>query len=199
VGSARNQGMRRGEALGLRWGDVDLDGERLTINRTLGKVGGKFVTGTPKSGKARTIDLDALTVEVLRAHKARQAAERLRLGEKWADQDLVSAHDGNKLGPDRKAGGFLNPEHVWRLFKTQVVAYNRGASAELALPEITIHELRHSWATMAMEQGISPKVVQERLGHATVAITLALYSHVPPTMQREAARLLASEMLTTAQ
>lgn len=190
-------GMRRGEALGLRWKDLDLDGEKLTIHRTVGKIGGKLHVGTPKGGKARTIALDDGTVEVLKSHRKCQAAERLRLGDRWVDQDLVFAHDGHMLGPEAKAGGFLNPEHMWRLLKTQIRAYNTqpGLPEGLTLPLITIHELRHSWATMAMEQGVSPKVVQERLGHATVSITLDLYSHVTPTMQKDAASKVASGLL----
>lgn len=188
-------GMRRGEALALRWKDVDLDGKRATVARTVGKVAGKVTTGTPKGGKARVVDLDAATVEVLRSHKARQAAERLSLGDRWVDQGLVFAHDGNKLGPEGRAGGFLNPEHVWRLLQTQIAAYNTSAEPDLALPVITVHELRHSWATMAMLHGISPKVVQERLGHSTVSITLDLYSHVSPGMQQDAATKVAAGLL----
>ena len=191
-------GVRRGEALGLRWKDLDLSPEsgRATVVRTVGKVGGKINVGTPKGGKARSLDLDPFTVAVLREHRARQAAERLRLGSRWVDQDLVFAHDSNKLGPEGVAGGYLNPEHVWRLLKTSIAAYNVAASSDLRLPVITVHELRHSWATMAMQQGVHPMVVKERLGHSSVSITLDLYSHVTATMQQDAAMQIASGFLS---
>jgi integrase len=74
-------------------------------------------------------------------------------------------------------------------------AYNRTAEPGEELPLISVHELRHSWATLAMQQGVHVKVVQERLGHSTVAITLGTYSHVSPTMQRDAAQLVAGAFM----
>lgn len=190
--------MRRGEALGLRWKDLDLSpvAGRATIARTASKVGGKVLVGTPKSGKARSVTLDPFTVAVLSQHRTRQAAERLRLGTRWVDQDLVFAHDGNKLGPEGRAGGFLNSDHVWRLLQAAVSKYNADSSAGLRLPAIPVHSLRHSWATMAMLKGVHPMVVKERLGHSTVSITLEMYSHVSSSMQEDAALNVASGFLS---
>ncbi|MCU1591976.1 MAG: Integrase [Frankiales bacterium] len=102
-------GMRRGEALALRWADVDLDNARVVLSRSVTRVDNKEVVSTTKTGRTRVVDLDDVTVAVLRGHKVRQAQERLQLGPRWIDQDLVFAHNGNKLGPDGTAGGFLNP------------------------------------------------------------------------------------------
>lgn len=187
-------GMRRGEALGLRWSDIDLDSARVSIVRAVSRVDNVVRVERPKTGRPRVVDLDVTTVAVLKAHRVRQAAERLRLGPRWSDQDLVFPHDGNKLGPTGSAGGYLNPEHVWRMLRTRQQAYNRAASEEEVLPLISVHELRHSWATLAMQGGVHVKVVQERLGHSTVAVTLGTYSHVSSTMQRDAATLVASAL-----
>ena len=191
-------GMRRGEALALRWSDLDLsDGEgRATVARTVGKVSGKLHVGPPKGGRIRVVDLDPVTVVALQTHKRQQAAERLRLGGLWADEGLVFAHDMKMVGAGGKAGGFLNPDHVARLFKSKVATYNLGVAPDYLLPSISVHEIRHTWATMAMLNGISPKIVQERLGHSTVSITLGLYSHVSPSMQHAAALKVASGFLS---
>jgi integrase len=188
-------GMRRGEALGLRWSDIDLEAGRASVVRSVSRVDNKVVVSGTKTGKNRVVDLDEATVAVLRSHKARQAQERLRLGPRWVDLDLVFPHDGNKLGPDGSAGGHLNPEHVWRMLRTAQLGYNRTADEGNDLPLISVHELRHSWATLAMQAGIHVKVVQERLGHSTVAITLGTYSHVSPTMQKDAAQVVAAGFL----
>jgi integrase len=186
-------GMRRGEALALRWSDLDLERGKAVVRRSVGKVDGKVVESTTKSSRSRVVDLDAFTVQALTRHKTRQAQERLRLGAAWVDQGLVFARGGERLG-SATPGGFLNPDHVWKTLQQQVVAYNKTAPAELVLPAVSVHELRHSWATLAMQAGVHPKVVQERLGHANIAITLDVYSHTVESMQREAAETIAQSI-----
>jgi integrase len=123
-----------------------------------------------KSGRARTVALTALAIEELRRHKARQAEELLRLGVRQTDDmHVVAQADGQPLKPNS-----LTHEFVRFIAGTH-------------LPQVRFHDLRHSHATHLLASGAHPKVAQERLGHATVAITLDLYSHVLPGMQADAA------------
>jgi integrase len=169
-------GCRRGEALGLRWSDIDIDNRRASLIQTVQKVAGKVVFGQVKTNASRrAISLDDDTVAMLREQRREQAAERLLMGPAWVDHDLVFA---------RPEGEPLYPEGVTRAFKEQV--------DRLPLPSITLHGLRHTWATVALSAGIHPKVVQERLGHANVGITLNIYSHVAPVMHDDAAELVAA-------
>ena len=168
-------GCRRGEALGLRWGDVDLDGATATILQQVTSVGHETVIaeGT-KTGKGREVGLDARTVSVLRARKATQAAERLALGPGYRDHDLCFAKiDGEPL----------HPEFVSRQFVRRCQA--------LGLPRIRLHDLRHTWATLALRAGLDVKVVSNRLGHSSVLVTLDIYTHVPHATDVAAAELVA--------
>ena len=169
-------GCLRGEALGLRWSDIDLDNLRASFIQTVQKVAGKVVFGEVKTNASRrAISLDADTVLMLKEQRREQAAERLLMGPAWVEHDLVFA---------KPTGEPLYPESVTRAFKSQV--------DRLPLPSITLHGLRHTWATVALTAGIHPKVVQERLGHANVGITLNIYSHVAPVMHDDAAELVAA-------
>jgi integrase len=169
-------GARRGEVLGLRWADVDLDTRRAAIRQTLIAVHHKVQLGEPKTAKGRrTIDLDAVTVIALREHRKRQAAERLLMGEGWTDHGLVFC---------RVDGGPLHPERFSRTFTTRV--------RQLGLPPIRLHDLRHGWATLALADGVHPKVVQERLGHANIGVTLDIYSHVTEGLHTDAAERVAA-------
>jgi integrase len=168
-------GMRRGEALGLRWSDLDLANGRLAVRQTVIAVHHKVEFGTPKTAKGRrTVMLDVATMAALREHRKRQAAERLNIGAGWTDLDLVfAAPDGAPLHPERFSRTFT--EHV----------------ARLGLPAVPLHALRHGWATLALAAGVHPKVVQERLGHATISITLDIYSHVTTGLHSDAAEQVA--------
>lgn len=166
-------GCRRGEALGLRWRDLNLDAGRAMIMRAV--VGARAVS-EPKSERGRrTIALDAGTVAALRAHRRAQAEERLAFGNAYEDSDLVFC---------REDGSPLWPRSLSRSFAAHVEA--------ACLPKIRLHDLRHTHATLALQAGVHPKVVQERLGHSTISITLDVYSHVIPAMQEEAAAQVAA-------
>lgn len=172
-------GMRRGEALGLRWSDVDLKTGRIRIVQTVIQIGGKVSLGDPKTARGRrSVKLDDATVAILRAHRLQMNEQRLLAGSDYHDQDFVFHH------PD---GSWLTPDAVSATFTRRLTRYE--------LPGLTLHGLRHTWATLALEQGIHPRVVQERLGHSTIAITLGIYSHVSPTLHDEAAQAVADLML----
>lgn len=168
-------GMRRGEALGLRWADVDLDAGRVRVVQTIVQTGRVVSVGEPKTARGRrSVSLDPGTVAALREHRHRMLQERLLVGADFNDLGLVFHRpDGTWLRPDAVSDGFLR--RVRRC----------------GLPRLRLHGLRHTWATLALERGIHPRVVQERLGHSTIAITLGIYSHVSPTLHDEAAQLVA--------
>ncbi|MGE5764987.1 MAG: tyrosine-type recombinase/integrase, partial [Mycobacterium leprae] len=168
-------GMRRGEALGLRWSDVDLNAARAAVRQTVIAVRHEVAFGTPKTAKGRrTVALDAGTVTALREHRKRQNAERLQVGAGRHDHDLVFC------GID---GTPLHPERFSRSFSDRI--------RQLGLPKIRLHDLRHGWATTALAAGVHPKVVQERLGHANISITLDVYSHVAEGLHVDAAEKVA--------
>jgi integrase len=173
-------GMRRGEVVGLRWRDVDFDAGDLAVANTLTTAGSStVVSGPPKTPRSRRqIFLDDWTLDVLRTHRRVQAAERLSAGPAWnAGEDYVFTDE---------VGNSLHPDSVSRRFHQ---ALNRSC-----LPRIRLHDLRHSYATVALKAGVHPKVVSERLGHATVGVTLDLYSHVTPSIARDAASVVASKI-----
>jgi integrase len=175
---AATTGMRRGELCGVQWGDVNLDAGQVAVRRSRVPIAGKVTESTPKSGKTRTVALDPATVSVLRAHRRAQLEERLAWGEAWTDSGYVFVQeDGTPLRPDA----------VTRAFDGHVAA--------VQLPRLRLHDLRHSHATLGLAAGIPAKVMSERLGHATVGITLDLYSHVMPGMQEEAAAKLGALVL----
>jgi integrase len=168
-------GMRRGELLGLKWDDLDLDKRTLAVRRTLSRgKGGTWELGQPKTTSGRrSITLPDSCVATLRKHRAAQNAERLRLGPLWEDNGFVFT---NQIG---------GPLHVNSL----VAQYEKLIKAA-DVPRIRFHDLRHTSATLLLAQDIHPKIVQERLGHADIGMTLNRYSHVTPSMQREAAEAI---------
>jgi integrase len=168
-------GCRRGEALGLRWTDVDLDAGKVVLFQTVSAINHELrIAPRTKSGKPRPIEIDAATVTALRAVRKRQAEERLLLGPGYVDHDLVFAR------PD---GRPQHPEHFSNAFERRVARYR--------LPRIRLHDLRHTWATLALQAGVDVKIVSERLGHASAKITWDIYQHVTPTMQADAAETVA--------
>lgn len=168
-------GMRRGEVLGLEWRHVDLERGHFSVVRTRVTVGNDVVSSEPKTARSRRrVALDVQTVLLLRDWRRRQLEERLLCGEGWKDSGLVFTRaDGSPLHPDSVSG----------LFERSVT--------EAHLPRIRLHDLRHTWATLALQQGVALKVVSERLGHSSIAITADTYQHVTEGMDREAAEMVA--------
>lgn len=180
---AASTGLRRGEILGLRWSDVDLDARRLSVRQTVTTAGNRVVMGEPKTSRGRrNVALDRATVEILVAWRADQERERLALGSAWQDAGLVfTREDGSCVHPDTFS--FWFDRHV----RTS------------GLRRIRLHDLRHTHASLALQAGVAAKVVSERLGHSTVAFTLDVYSHVIPALEEDAAERVAALVSLQAQ
>ena len=180
---ALSTGLRQGELLALRWPYVDLERGSLQVRGTMQPItGGGLRISEPKTkASKRRVLLAPLAVDALRRHKTAQNLERLQLGAAWANPDLVFA---NTAGGPIRAGDLLKRSFHLLLKKA-------------GLPRMRFHELRHSAATLQFEGGTPAKVVQEMLGHSTIAITLDLYGHVTPTMQERAAEV-ANDILSGA-
>ena len=177
-------GCRRGELLALRWKDVDLDAGRLSIRRAVGVIKHhgaheEIVEGTPKSGRARVVDLDEATVKLLKSYRAERGEISLML--RSAEAIVFGTVEGT----------WRHPERFSRSWRGAVAKYNKQ-HPDVPLPVIRLHEIRHTSATLMLVSGEHPKVVSERIGHATVSITLDTYSHAVPSLQREAANRLGS-------
>ena len=168
---ALTMGLRQGEALGLRWRDIDLDRGHLRVTNQLQRVDSRLVLVEPKTrGSRRTIVMPASIGVALRVHRQRQLLERDRAGKSWTDEELVFS---------TPSGGPLEGTTVTRRFHELL--------DQAGLPQRRFHDLRHSCATLLLVQGVSPKVVQELLGHSDIAMTMNTYSHVIPELRRDAA------------
>jgi integrase len=149
--------MREGEILGLRWEDVDLAAGAVSVRQTIQNISGRLSIGEPKSEKSRR----TIPLPI------------------FALDVLKNMDKGEGLIFRTSSGNPVSPRNVLRHFQNQL--------EKLGLPRVTFHSLRHLHATYLLRQNIHPKVVQERLGHATISLTLDTYSHIIPTLQREAA------------
>ena len=165
-------GMRRGELAGLKWANVNLASKHLQVVNTLQRITGQgLMNGQPKTERSRrSIALSPDTVSLLHEIRGKQMTQQLEVADAWTDSGYVFTH------PD---GMPIDPNLATRAFKKMVTT--------AGLPKLTIHGLRHTHATILLEQGVNPKVVSERLGHASVATTMDIYSHVLPDMQEKAA------------
>jgi integrase len=178
-------GMRRGEVLALRWRDVDLAAGTIAVRRSVGVVknageGSEVREDAPKTDKGRrVIDIDPATVAVLQAWRWERELAATELAR---DSSLVFG---------TLEGGHLHPERFWRTWKTTLTRCRRELGAD-APPEITIHDLRHTHASLLLSAGEPVKTVSERLGHASVTVTLAVYGHVMPGDQKRAASRFAA-------
>jgi len=169
-------GMRQGELLALKWEDVDLETGILQVRRTLSTAtGGGFRFGAPKTAKSRrSIKLPNTVLFSLKKHRKAQLEERMRLAGLWEDHDLVFT---TQVGTP-----ITRQDLITRSFKPLL----RCAG----LPDMRFHDLRHTCATLLLSKGVHPKLVQELLGHATIAITLDTYSHVLPGMGDQTANAM---------
>jgi integrase len=171
---ALTTGMRRGELLGLRWQDVDLEYGHISIRQARVRVGGKAMDSETKTGRVRLVAIGEAVCQALEAHRDRQRAE-----------EAVHGHSPGYVFTTSR-GTPYSPRNVSRHFENCV--------PKLGLPRIRFHDLRHTLATMMLAAGQHPKVVAEMLGHSQVRITLETYTHVLPSIQRGAAEK-AEELL----
>jgi integrase len=171
---AIHTGLRRGELLGLKWTDADLESGTLTVRRSL-DVDGTFKTPKNRAAK-RTLKLTRQALNALQTHKAHQNAERLQAGSRWRDHDLVFP---NTLGKPMNAGNLYRREFQPLLEK-----------AGFANEGFTIHSLRHTFATTLAEKGVHPSTAQKMLGHSDIRMTLAIYTHATDGMQDTATAAL---------
>ena len=164
-------GLRQGEALGLRWHDIDFANGTLHVRNQLQRIEGRLTLVSPKTAKSRrTLVMPSLIVDALKEHQKRQVAEMIWAGSKWTETDLVFA---NRSGAPTQARRVIEQFHEL---------------LEMAgMRRMRFHDLRHSCATLLLVQGVSPRVVMEVLGHSEIALTMNAYSHVVPELQRDAA------------
>ena len=170
---AMHGGLRLGELLGLEWEDVDLERGRVTVRRTLQYLPGEgLALREPKTARAnRMVPLGLTALSALRRLRRRQIEERLAVGPDYNDRGLVFADPlGRPIPPYRLSQRFAS------------------LVRRTGLAPMRFHDLRHTHASLLLARGVHPKIVSERLGHASIAITLDTYSHVLPTLQEEAAR-----------
>jgi integrase len=168
---ALTTGMRQGELLGLAWKDVDFQRGTITVRQSLATVDGTLILHEPKTRSGRrTIPLSPACIAALRDHQSRQAFHRKAIGAAWRDLDAVFPNEH---------GGWVDQSNLHRNFLRIV--------GRAAVPRIRFHDLRHTHATLLLKEGVNVKVVSERLGHASISITLDTYAHVLPSMQQTAA------------
>ena len=163
-------GMRRSEVLGLRWSDIDFDDRSVSIVRTLTVVAGRPVVTAPRTtASRRLVYLDSSTVDALRSHRDASTVTR--------DDYLFQSGDGQPVNPASFSNTF-----------DRLVARSE-------LPRIRLHDLRHTYATLALRLGTNPVLLSERLGHTSIAVTIDRYSHVIPSIDRHAADVVAQLIL----
>lgn len=172
---AANTGCRRGELLGLQWRDVDFRLGIVRIHQALRVGYGRREIGPLKTERSkRTLELTDATIDALRAHIVAQQVERAQAGDKWRDNDLVFPNKyGSPISPDN-----FRERTYYKLLD------------QLELPRIKLHELRHSLATLLIENGVAVEVVSRMLGHSNIGVTVDVYSHLTTRAQRPATDVL---------
>jgi len=172
---AATAGLRRGELLGLKWPDVDFARGTMVVQRTAHRIRGEgIVYGEPKTNAARrSIRLGSFVLELLRKHRASQLEHRLKAGPAWQETGVIFTS---------LYGTPLEAARVSRIFQRDL--------ANAGLPRVRFHDLRHTAATLLIEQGVPIKAVQSTLGHSTIATTMDVYAHLTPAMQESVAEAI---------
>jgi integrase len=178
-------GLRKGEALGLKWSAIDFERGTLAVRIALqrvkmpGEKKGQLILTEPKRKSRRTINLPRVCVSALLEHRAIQEQERRLAGSRWKDEDYVFTTG---------IGTPMEPRNLERAYQ-QILTL-------AGLHHIRIHDLRHTAATLLLTQGVHPRVVMELLGHSQIAITMNTYSHVVPALMKEAANQMDAALKT---
>jgi integrase len=174
-------GLRQGEILGMRWEDVDLETGIVRVAQALQRVDGRFVFVEPKSQHSRrTVPMPETVARSIRIHRSRQLEERLAAGARWQESNLVFT---------TPVGTPLDSRNVTRRFQ---------ATLERAgLPRLRFHDLRHTAASLMLAQGVSARAVMETLGHSQIGLTMDTYSHVLPSLRRDAADRMEAILSTS--
>lgn len=165
-------GMRQGEILGLRWKDIDFESQTLFVRQTLTQ-NAEIKVGAKNEASVRSIHIPSKLVDELRIHRKQILVEKLFLGSSYCDLDLVIC---------TKGGNPMIPRNFRKEF------YN--LTEKIGLPKIRFHDLRHTHATILIQQNVNVKLISERLGHADIETTLNTYSHVLPDMQKSVSEKL---------
>jgi integrase len=174
---AVDTGLRAGELLALRWSDLNVERSMVQIQRARnGYEESGFAEPKTKASR-RTVVVSSTSSELLKFQRVAQNERRLAMGAAWADGGLIFPREDGQ------------PEHTWRLSRRW-----KQVCKLAGVVELRFHDLRHTSATIALENGVHPKVVQERLGHSTISTTMDTYSHVLPTMQAEAAERIGDAL-----
>lgn len=166
---ALTTGMRRGELLGLRWKDADIEGGVLHVRQSIGLLHGQITISQPKSDTSRrAVPVEPQVIAALREHRAKQNERRLALGAVWEDHDLIFAAANGKP---------VNPDNLRRDYDHLV--------ALAGVPRIRIHDVRHTHVTLGFAAGANIKAMSRRIGHAQTSLTMDIYAHVLPEQHRE--------------
>ncbi|MFF3557102.1 tyrosine recombinase XerC [Streptomyces tsukubensis] len=162
-------GLRRGEVLGLRWADIDLDRRTLTVRNQLQRVQKELYEDSTKNRRTRAIPIPLMCVAPLRWQRLRQTAQRVAAGKSWQGSDHVFT---------TRTGRPIEPRNLSRSFER--------ISDDAGLPRIRLHDARHGCATLLFAAGVPARVVMEILGHSQIAVTMNIYTHVSDDTRREA-------------
>jgi integrase len=173
---ALSLGLRRGEALGVRWLDIDFQNRTLRVNQSLQRLEGKLqITELKTKSSRRVLDLPEMLINKLREHRTRQLEEKMLAGPHWQETELVFTS---------RIGTPVDPRHVKRRLDPLL--------KKADLPHFRVHDLRHFCASLLLAQGVPLKVVSDILGHSQIGITADLYMHVLPSVRKEAINLMDS-------
>lgn len=192
-------GMRPEEYLGLQWKDIDFAHSRLSVRRALVVLkGGGFNFTEPKTSQSRrSIPISQSAITTLKAHRREQLEARMKISDIYEDNDLVFP---SEIGTPMLHGN-LDRRHFKKIIKRAnegiTKTNHKNGEDKPLLRKIRLYDLRHTMATLLLSKGINPKIVSERLGHSSIALTLDTYSHVLPTMQKDATEQIEKLMFGT--